>query len=278
VMMPGLFLMLVGLAVYGTVFGAFGEAFRFLFRPDFSAVTGTTVMIALGQAFFSVGVGVGFMITYGAYLPGEADVPKLASQIIGLDTLVALLAGLAIFPIVFAAGLSPGEGPGLTFITMPVAFGGMNFGALTGFVFFLLLFVAAFTSTLGMLEPIVSWMEEKWRKSRFFLAFSAAAVIWAVGVIPALNDSFFAGARPLAFIPGLENHDVFTGFYFITASLMIPANALLISLFAGWVISTKDFKAQLGFKSEALFRTWHFLLRYIAPLAVLAITVKGLVG
>lgn len=278
VMMPALFVMLIGLALYGTFTGAFGEAFSFLFAPDFSEVTPTTVMVALGQSFFSVGVGVGFMITYGAYLPEKAAIPKLASQIVTLDTLVALLAGLAIFPIVFAAGLSPQEGPGLTFVTMPVAFGGMNFGAVIGFVFFLLLFVAAFTSTIGMLEPIVSWMEEKWQKSRFALSFSAALAIWAVGLIPALNDSFFNGARPLAFIPGLENHDVFTSFYFFTASIMIPANALLISLFAGWIITGGEFKKELGFKSEALFQAWRFLVKFLAPLAVLAITIYGLVG
>jgi NSS family neurotransmitter:Na+ symporter len=266
------------MAAYGYFEADFAGAVQFLFTPDFSAVSTKTVMIALGQAFFSVGVGVGFMITYGAYLPGEAKIPRLAGTIAGIDTLVALLAGLAIFPIVFASGLSPAEGPGLVFITMPVAFGAMPFGQVLGTLFFLLLFVAAFTSTLGMLEPIVSYMEEKWQKSRFVLAFSAALVIWAVGLMPALSGSLLSDVRLLGFIPALADRDVFSSFFFITFVIMIPLNAFLIALFAGWVIKPSFFKKELAFKSDFMFQTWRMLLKFVAPLAVLAITVFGLMG
>lgn len=279
IMMPGLFLMLLAIAAYNVVEADFIGAADFLFAPDFSAVTPKTVMIALGQAFFSIGVGVGFMITYGAYLPGVANIPKNASLIAGIDTLVALFAGLAIFPIVFASGLSPAEGPGLTFITMPVAFGTMAYGQIIGTVFFLLLFVAAFTSTLGMLEPIVSWMEEKWAESsRFLLSFAAAMVIWVVGIAPALSGSVLADVRPLAFIPALSDRDVFSSFFFLSAVIMLPLNGLLISLFSGWVIKKETFKKQLGMRNLALFELWHGLLKYAAPLAVLAITWFGLRG
>ena len=279
IMMPGLFLILIGMMIYGMVAADFAGAFRFLFAPDFAGVTTKTVIVALGQAFFSIGVGVGFMITYGAYLPKSAHIPKSAATIAGIDTLVAILAGLAIFPIVFAAGLNPGEGPGLVFVTMPVAFGVMPLGQLVGTIFFLLLFVAAFTSTLGMLEPIVSTMEEKWQhKSRYALAFSAAIVIWAVGLAPALSASLLSDVRLLSFIPAFADQDVFTSFYFLTAVIMLPLNGFLIALFAGWVIKKSDFEKQLGFKSDALFNLWHFLLKFLAPLAVLTITYFGLVG
>lgn len=278
VMMPGLFVILLIMAGYGYFAADFAGAVQFLFTPDFSAVSTKTVMIALGQAFFSVGVGVGFMITYGAYLPGEAKIPRLAGAIAGIDTLVAILAGLAIFPIVFASGLSPAEGPGLVFITMPVAFGAMPFGQVLGILFFLLLFVAAFTSTLGMLEPIVSYMEEKWQKSRFVLAFSAALAIWAVGLMPALSGSLLSDVRLLGFIPALADRDVFSSFFFITFVIMIPLNAFLIALFAGWVIKPSFFKKELAFKSDFMFQTWRLLLKFIAPLAVLAIIVFGLMG
>ena len=279
IMMPALFVMLAGMALYGMLKADFAAAATFLFSPDFSVVTAKTVMIAMGQAFFSIGVGVGFMITYGAYLPGATNVPKSAAQIAGIDTMVAIFAGLAIFPIVFAAGQSPAEGPGLVFVTMPIAFGGMPFGQFIGTVFFLLLFVAAFTSTLGMLEPIVSYMEERWQKaSRFMLAFSAVLVIWFVGIAPALSGSLLADVRPFFFIPALEDRDVFSSFYFLSAVIMLPISGFLISLFAGWVIKKETFRDQLGIKNEALFNIWHFLLKYLAPVAVVAITVFGMLG
>lgn len=278
IMMPALFLMLVLMMVYGMFSGGFGQAVDFLFTPDFSNITPKTFMLALGQAFFSVGVGVGFMMTYGAYLPAAADIPKSAVIIASVDTVVALLAGLAIFPIVFASGLSPAEGPGLVFITMPVAFGGMAFGAILGAMFFLLLFVAAFTSTIAMLEPIISYMEERFDKARPILAFSAAALIWAVGIFPALSNGVLSDVRPLSFIAGLEERDIFGAFDFFVTSILIPVNALMISLFAGWVIHVTAFKKELNQTSDLAFAIWRVLIKFLAPLAVIAITVFGLMG
>ncbi|MEE8295592.1 MAG: sodium-dependent transporter, partial [Sphingomonadales bacterium] len=278
IMMPALFLMLVLMMVYGMFSGGFGQAVEFLFTPDFSEITAKTFMLALGQAFFSVGVGVGFMMAYGAYLPAAADIPKTAVVIASVDTLVALLAGLAIFPIVFASGLSPSQGPGLVFITMPVAFGGMAFGQIIGAIFFLLLFVAAFTSTIAMLEPIIAYMEERFDKARPVLAFSAAGVVWLVGIFPALSNGVLADVRPLSFIAGLEDRDIFGAFDFFVTSILIPVNALMISLFAGWVIHEKAFKQELSQTSDLLFTTWRVLIKFLAPVAVMAITYFGLVG
>lgn len=278
IMMPSLLGILVLMIGYNVFQADIGQAFTFLFTPDFSKLTGTSVMIALGQAFFSVGVGVGFMMTYGAYLPAHVSVPGAAISVAAIDTIVALLAGLAIFPIVFSSGLSPSEGPGLVFITMPVAFGAMPFGQALGVLFFLLLFMAAFTSTLGMLEPMVSYMEERWRAGRILLACAAGMAIWIVGILPALSDNVFAGIRPLSGVAGLSEKSVFELFDFTTASLMIPINALLISLFAGWVVTSSRFEEELALGSDTAFRVWRSLIRYVAPIAVLVITLSGLLG
>ncbi len=278
IMMPSLMLILLVLIGYNVLAADFSAAVTFLFAPDFSRLSGTSIMLALGQAFFSVGAGVGFMMTYGAYLPRSVSVPRAAILIAGIDTLIALLAGLAIFPIVFASGLDPSEGPGLVFMTMPVAFGGMPLGRLLGVLFFLLLFLAAYTSTLGMLEPMVSFLEERRTARRLMLAGGTGLAIWVIGILPALSDNLLAGVRPLGFIAGLSDKSIFETFDFVTASVLIPLNALLISLFAGWVVATGAFERELGFQRRRLFTLWRLLIRYVAPLAVLVITVSGLLG
>ena len=278
VMMPSLVVLMVVMIGYNIVGADVGAAVTFLFAPDFSQLTRTSLLMALGQAFFSVGVGVGFMMTYGAYLPRDVSVPKAAVIIGGVDTLVALLAGLAIFPIVFASGLSPAEGPGLVFVTMPIAFGGMTLGHLLGVLFFLLLSLAAYTTTLGMLEPIVSYLEERWRTSRVALACGAGLAIWVLGLLPALSDNVLAGVKPLGVIGVFAEMSFFQVFDFVTASVLLPVNALLISLFAGWVVKTSAIRRELAFDHDRVFMLWHLLLRYVAPIAMLLITVSGLIG
>ena len=278
IMVPGLGVILLLMVVYNVFAADMSSAIEFLFSPNFSELSVTSILLALGQAFFSVGVGVGFMMTYGAYLPKDISIPKAAFVIGSVDTGVALLAGLAIFPIVFATGLDPSEGPGLVFVTMPVAFSAMPFGYILGVTFFLLLFVAAYTTTIGMLEPVVAYLEERWNRGRLALAIWAGLVIWLIGILPGLSDNVLADVRPLAFITGLADKSIFETFDFITASVLIPINAFLIALFAGWVVSVETFKSELGFRSDALFNVWIVLMRYMVPLAVLVITISGLLG
>ncbi|MDP6606311.1 MAG: sodium-dependent transporter [Dehalococcoidia bacterium] len=278
IMMPALAGILLIIFVYNLFAADMGAAITFLFTPDFSQITATSLLLALGQAFFSVGVGVGFMMTYGAYLPRDISVPQAAIIIGVVDTAIALLAGLVIFPIVFASGLSPGEGPGLVFVTMPIAFGGMTGGQVIGILFFLLLTLAAYTTALGMLEPIVSYLEEKWLAPRRVLAPVAAAAIWLLGLAPALSDTVLAGVTPLGFIPAFEGMSVFEVFDFTTGSIILPVNALLIALFAGWVVSSDAFRRELALDHDSLFTLWQFLMRYVAPAAVLAIMISGLVA
>jgi len=278
IMVPGLGVILLLMVAYNVFAADMSSAIEFLFSPNFSELSVTSILLALGQAFFSVGVGVGFMMTYGAYLPKDISIPKAAFVIGSVDTGVALLAGLAIFPIVFATGLDPSEGPGLVFVTMPVAFSAMPFGYILGVTFFLLLFVAAYTTTIGMLEPVVAYLEERWNRGRLALAIWAGLVIWLIGILPGLSDNVLADVRPLAFITGLADKSIFETFDFITASVLIPINAFLIALFAGWVVSVETFKSELGFRSDALFNVWIVLMRYMVPLAVLIITISGLLG
>ena len=266
------------MVAYNVFAADMSSAIEFLLSPNFSELNGTSILLALGQAFFSVGVGVGFMMTYGAYLPKDISIPKAAFVIGSVDTGVALLAGLAIFPIVFATGLDPSEGPGLVFVTMPVAFSAMPFGYILGVTFFLLLFVAAYTTTIGMLEPVVAYLEERWNRGRLALAIWAGLVIWLIGILPGLSDNVLADVRPLAFITSLADKSIFETFDFMTASVLIPINAFLIALFAGWVVSLEAFKSELGFRSHVLFNVWIALMRYVVPIAVLIITISGLLG
>ena len=278
IMMPSLVVIMLVMVVYNVFAADIGAALTFLFAPDFSQLTRTSLLLALGQAFFSVGVGVGFMMTYGAYLPREISVPQAAFVIGAVDTLIALLAGLVSFPIVFASNLSPAEGPGLVFITMPIAFGSMNLGHVIGVLFFLLLSLAAYTTTLGMLEPIVSYLEERWQASRRVLAAAAGIAIWVVGFLPALSDNVLAGVKPLGFIGAVSEMSFFEVFDFLTASVLLPVNALLIALFAGWIIASDALRRELAFKRNVYFTLWQVLMRYAAPIAVLLILISGLIG
>lgn len=277
ILMPTLFILLLVLVIYGAVAGDVARALEFLLVPDFSKLTPTALMAAMGQAFFSVAIGVGAMITYGAYLnPGES-LPRSAAIICTADTLVALLAGLAIFPIVFGSGLDPVSGPPLIFITLPVGFGQMPGGQVLGFIFFLLLFFAAFTTSIGMLEPVVSWLQEKIKGTRLKLAAIAGGAAWAVGILPLLSFNMLGDVRPFALLAPLADKSIFDSFDFIVSTLLLPINGLLIALFAGWIILKSDFIGEVR-AGDILLKYWRFALKVIAPISVLAILWNGLGG
>ena len=161
---------------------------------------------------------------------------------------------------------------------MPIAFGSMNLGHVIGVLFFLLLSLAAYTTTLGMLEPIVSYLEERWQASRRVLAAAAGVAIWVVGFLPALSDNVLAGVKPLGFIGAVSEMSFFEVFDFLTASVLLPVNALLIALFAGWIIASDALRRELAFKRNVYFTLWQVLMRYAAPIAVLLILISGLIG
>ena len=267
IMMPALFVILLFMVGYAVFNADFGAGLGFMFTPDFSKLTIPIVLMALGQSLFSLAVGVGAMMTYGAYLPKNVSLPFAAAVIGVVDTLVAIFAGLAIFPLVLGYGLDPGEGPGLIFVTLPVAFGQMPGGAVIGCLFFVLLTFAALTSSIGMLEPVVSWLEEHRGFKRPVMAVSAGFLAWLVGLSISLSFNLWSDIRPLGIFQFFANKTIFDCMDFFVANIALPLNAFLIAVFAGWIMSRSSTLEELGLGDGAMYRYWRFILRYVAPVA-----------
>lgn len=273
VVMPALFFMLVGLVAYAALYGEFATAFAFLFEPDFSELTGHSILLAVRQAFFSLAVGFGALMTFGAYLPKQVSLPRTAAAICAADTLVALLAGLAIFPIVFAAGLAADGGPGLVFITLPAAFTQMPGGYLVGSVFFVLLFFAAFTTGVGTFEAVVGWLGTR-GVNRRAAAIWSGSIAWIVGVAGALSFNIMADIRPADWVPLYGGKSLFDSLDFTVASVLLPVNGLLIALFAGWALKQASSQAEFG-SSGPSYHVWRALIRVVAPIAVVVIVLSA---
>jgi NSS family neurotransmitter:Na+ symporter len=276
ILMPALLVVILIIVGYGAVRGDFAAAARFLFTPDFSALSAESVLVALGQMLFSLGIGVGLMITYAAYMPREFPLRTSASIICIGDTLAALLAGFAIFPIVFASNLDPAEGPGLIFVTLPIAFGNMPGGHAIGTLFFILLIFAAYTSALGMLEPVVAWLEEKRPGRRRQMAVIAGFAIWVVGLGSVFSFNIWADFRPLSFI-GIDK-TIFGIADFTVANILNTINALLIALFAGWVLNRKAVDEEFAGDYPAWKSYWRIANRYLAPVVLIVVFVNLVFG
>ena len=198
IMMPGLVLVLLILVGYGVTTGAAGRAAEFLFTPNWSAINGQVVLAALGHAFFTLSLGMGIMTAYGAYLGQDVNLLGTARTVVLLDTTIALMAGMAIFPLVFSHHLEPSAGPGLIFVTLPIAFGNMTGGTVLGALFFILLSFAALTSSMSLLEPVVALLEEKTPLGRKSATLVAGSVIWLLGVASLLSFNHWAISRSWA--------------------------------------------------------------------------------
>ena len=277
VMMPGLFVLLVGLAIYSTLQADIGSALSFLFNADFSKITGKVLVLALGQAFFSVTVGAGLLITYGAYLPAEISLGKASVIIVIADTAVALLAGIVIFPIVFSSGMDPAGGPGLIFQTLPVAFGSMSGGYVVGLLFFVMLFFAAFSTAIAMLEPPVSWLEEHRGFSRVTVTFGAGVFAWLIGLGSALSFNVLSDARPFSGIPLMADMTIFGAVDFVVGSLLMPMNAAIMCLFAGWAMSRSALFDEMGVSNPKIVAYVRFTLKFVAPILVGCIFVSSFI-
>jgi len=276
-MMPALLVMLLVMVVYAINVGEFGMAVDFLFTPDFSQVTTGIVMAAFGQAFFSVSVGITGMMAYGSYMRKSTSIPRSALIIVCVDTLVALLAGLAIFPIIFAFGLEPDAGPGLVFITLPFAFGQIPGGQLFGSVFFLLLLFAALTSSISMMEPPVSWLSDRTRLGRTGAAILAGGVSWLLGILAVLSMNIWADFYPLGGISIFSGKTFFDLYDFLVINVLMPMGGIMIAIFTGWLVHRKFSSDELyGDKPTIWYRVWLFLIRYLAPLILLGVFVDML--
>ena len=270
VLMPALFVLLVVLAVFNVFAGGMQAALAYLFTPDFSKLTPDVLLAAVGQAFFSIGVGMAGMMMYGAYLKEDVSIASSALIIVLADTLVALVAGLVIFPMVFAHGLDPAGGSGLIFQTLPLAFSQMASGTLIAALFFLLLAVAAITSIVGLLEPQLAWVVARTGWSRYRATVTVIAVLLTASLLSTLSYNHWAdvtvfGSSLSAVIDFLPNQ------------VFLPLGGLLIAVFAGYVLPRAVSAAGLGLPVRA-FSAWHGLLRYVAAPAVLVILVSGLFG
>ena len=270
-MMPALFALLV-ILVINSIFNAdIARGIDFLFNPQFDKITPNVVFMALGQAFFSLAIGVGVMLTYGAYVPTNVSLPKAAFMIALADTAVAILAGVAIFPVVFANGLDPAGGEGLIFVTLPIAFGNMQAGYIVGLLFFILLFFAAYSSVLGMLEPVVSYLEEQRGFSRPKMAVLTGFFCWMLGIAAALSFNVWSDLRPMAIVPYLADKNIFGLLDFAIANFLLPLNAMLIAIFAGWIMTRQSLLEELGVQSAALSLFLRVVLRFVAPVLIFAI-------
>lgn len=266
-MVPALLTLMLVLLAYSVTSGSLGRALEFMFTPDFEALGWDGALVALGQAFFSLSIGMGAIMAYGAYLPEETSISNAATTVVVADSSIAILAGLMIFPIVFANGLNPAEGPGLVFNTLPVAFGQMPFGVFFGTVFFVLLVFAAWTSALGLMEPAVAWLIETHGKSRAQAALMVGVLIWFVGFGTVLSFNELADFYPLSFIPGFEERNIYDNVDYITSNLMLPMGGVLITVFAAWVMCGNSTSEELGGAGTA-YRAWRFLARFVAPIGI----------
>ncbi len=277
-MTPALFIILVGLFIYAMVAGDFAEGVRFLFNPVFSKITPMVVLAAFGQAFFTLGIGVGVMLTYGAYMPRTTSILKSSIIISFSDGFAAILAGLAIFPIVFKYGLSPTEGPGLIFMTLPIAFGQMPGGDFIGALFFILLFFAALSSSISLLESIISHVEEVWKFGRMKLTILVSSLLWVVGLGSVFSFNIWADFTPLDMIKPLEGKTIFELIDYFGSNLLMPFGGILMAVIAGWLLTTEVTKEELRLKDHRVFVLWHFLIRFVAPAAVFLLFVSNLLS
>lgn len=271
-MMPLLFLLIIAMCIRSLSLEGSMEGLRFLFTPDFSKITGTTVLSALGQAFFSLSIGMGVLLTYASYIGKNENLINISLQVIIADTVIAILAGIAIFPAVFAFDISPDSGPGLVFLTLPRVFQHMPGGYFWGISFFVLLAVAALTSSISLLEVIVAYLTEEKGFNR-----RKATIITTIGI------TFIGAFCTLSYGPlqgfTLMGKTIFDTFDFISSKLMLPIGGIIISLFVGWKMLKKYVYEELsndGKYQILLFDAFIFIIRFIAPLCILAIFISEL--
>jgi NSS family neurotransmitter:Na+ symporter len=259
------------LLIYSAGFADIGAAFRFLFIVDWSRLTAGVVVTALGQAFFSLGIGVGVMLTMGAYMKADYSIPRAVFTVAFAQGLVALVAGLSIFPLVFTYGLTPTQGPGLIFVTLPVAFGQMPYGQLFGTALFLTLSFAAITATTVILETVVSVSTEFTRLPRRAVTYTLALLIWMAGVVTVLSFNRWSGFHPLEYLGISSTKTPFELVDYLTSNIMMPAGGLMVALIAGWALSSEITCKELGMGDGVLFHAWRGLVRYVVPLAIVIV-------
>ncbi|WP_339861784.1 sodium-dependent transporter [Paremcibacter congregatus] len=269
ILMPALFAILIILVLYASITGDFVRSFSFMFTPDFTKITPELVLMAAGQAFFSLSLGSGAIMVYGSYLTKDISIPKMAVGVAFADTFVALLAGFAIFPIVFAFGVDHAAGPGLVFVTLPIVFNDMGgIGQIFGLLFFLLLAFAAVTSTISLLEPMVAQLSENGKIKRARAAIYAGAAFWFVGIFVALSNNILAEVYPLGFIPLFAGMNIEGLINFLAANVFMVLNGMLVAIFVGWSVKRSVTLEEMGLGDSVIFKIWFALVRFVVPVGV----------
>lgn len=266
-MVPALLILMLVLLGYAVTSGSFADGLAFMFTPDFGALSWDGVLAALGQAFFTLSIGMGAVMAYGAYLPQETSITGASAAVVTADTGIAMLAGLVIFPLVFANGLDPTDGPGLVFVTLPLAFGQMNAGTLFATIFFVLLSFAAWTSAIALMEPAVAWLVERYNRTRAQAAMIIGGLIWLLGFGTVLS---FSGLADFTFYKG----NIFENIDHVTSNVMLPLGGVFITIFAAWVMCRNSSAEELG-GAGTVYGIWRFLARYVAPIAILFVFLKA---
>jgi len=272
IMMPLLFVLLIIMCIKSLTLPGAGKGMDFLFRPDFSKITGTAVLMALGQVFFSLSIGMGTIITYGSYIQKDNNLATTSVQVSLIDTTVAVLAGIAIFPAVFAFGISPASGEALTFIVLPGIFQQMPGGMVFSFMFFLLLALAALTSTISVLEVIVAYFSEQLGLSRRKAIVLATISMFILGITASLSMGLTSGIK----LFGLNTFDLFNT---TTANILLPLGGLLIVIFLGWFFPGKDTRDELSNGGQLKIRyysIYRFIIRFVAPIAITIVFLNGI--
>ena len=262
ILMPLLGFLMIFMVIYSIINGDFSRAMTFLFAPDFSNVTSDTLLQAMGQAFFSLSLGMGSIMAYGAYMPKDQKVVSTSFTVASLDTLIAILAGLAIFPIIFAFNLEPNSGPGLVFVSMLSAFNQMQFGQFIGPLFFILLSVAALSSSISLLEPGVAYLSEENILSRRRSAEIISFFVWFLGIGSVLSFNIWSDFSLIGDRNFLDSMD------FIANQILLPLGGMLIAIFVGWFMKKSLIEDELGSINKSLYFLWRFFVKFIAPVCV----------
>ncbi|MDM5292688.1 sodium-dependent transporter [Peribacillus simplex] len=271
-MMPSLFILFIILLIRSLTLDGAMEGVKFFLKPDLSALTGETILLALGQSFFALSVGVSVMVTYASYLSKKEDITKSAFSVVGLNIFISLLAGLVIFPAVFALGFSPSSGPGLVFVVLPAVFNEMALGGIFMAIFFILLLFATLTTAFSILEIVVAAMIKGDTAKRKKASWIAGSVVFLIGIPSALSFGVLSDVK-------IFNLSIFDLADYLTSNIALPVGALFISLFIGYQM--KRIEVQKEFETGAdsgrsLFKLWYFLIRYIVPIMIILVFLNSI--
>jgi NSS family neurotransmitter:Na+ symporter len=268
-LIPGLFIILLGLAIYSSTLEGFSDAMNYFFIIDLDKINSSVVLSAMSMAFFSLSIGMGSLMVYGSYLPDDTSIFQVSSAVAFADTLVAILAGIIIFPIVFTYNLDPSSaGPGLIFQTLPIAFGAMDYGIFISTAFFILLFFAAITSSISLIEPAITFVVEKFSISRLYATNLLGSLTWVLGIFTVLSFNDLSTFT----IFGMT---IFDNLDYLTSKIMLPLGGLLMALFVGYVMNKAIVKNELN-ANQSIIDTWFMIIKVFSPILLIIIFIQGI--